>query len=295
MRRLGQHFLDPTWAARVADAIVPAAADVFVEIGAGEGVLTNELAARGARVVAVEIDPALCERLRARFVPRQDQGDPELRRRFDTAIAVHCGNILDADLDTLLPDLAADPVPQPSTVGPGDRWRVRIAGNLPYYISSPILFRLLEWRARVHDACVMLQQEVAERVAAPPGGKEYGVLSVMVQLYADAGIVLRLPRGAFRPPPKVQSAVVRLRFLPALRHPVTDERAFGRLVRAAFRERRKTIRNNLRSAVARGEAGAVAALEAAGIDGRRRAETLTVEEFARLSNFLVGGGSSSVV
>lgn len=266
MRRLGQHFLHPAWAAKVAAIISPAAGETILEIGAGEGALTDQLAAAGATVWAIEIDSRLCEDLRRRF---RDARTVQILRE----------DILTVDAEALFP--------------PGAR--IRVAGNLPYYISSPILFRLLDLRARIADATVMLQREVAGRVAAKPGGKEYGVLSVMLQLYTDVQIVLSLPPGAFRPPPTVESALVRLEFSAAPRLPVSDERTFARLVRAAFRERRKTLRNNLKALLGGREGAIDAALEGTGIDGTRRAETLAVSEFSALANFLVGDGGTAML
>ena len=263
-KRFGQHFLEPPWAERVVAAIDPAPCDRFLEIGPGPGALTIRLAPRVAHLTAIEIDRDLAAALAPRLPP---------------AAEVVVGDVLETDLLPLLRE------------GP-----LRIAGNLPYNISSPILFRLiaLSREARgpgganpVVDATVMLQREVADRVTAPPGTGDYGVLSVSVQLYADVRRVLALPPGAFRPVPAVHSAVVHLRFRPPLVH-IADEGTFEAMLRAAFTQRRKTLSNSLRTfAETRGrEAGA--ALAAAGIDPGRRAETLSLEELARLANRFAG-------
>jgi 16S rRNA (adenine1518-N6/adenine1519-N6)-dimethyltransferase len=166
---------------------------------------------------------------------------------------------------------------------------MRVAGNLPYNVSSPILFRLVDVHRReglLKDATLMVQREVAARIAAPPGGREYGVLSILVQLHADARVVLTLPPGAFRPQPKVHSAVVRLRFRPPA-VALADEEAFEAMVRSMFTQRRKTLANALRPYAASVGGDAGAALAAAGIVPQRRPETLQLPELARLVDFFV--------
>jgi 16S rRNA (adenine1518-N6/adenine1519-N6)-dimethyltransferase len=161
-----------------------------------------------------------------------------------------------------------------------------VVGNLPYSASKPILLRLWEARAALDAATVMVQREVAERLVAPPGGKAYGVLSVLWQAWADLALLFAVPPAAFRPPPAVESAVVRAAFRAAPRVPLDDPASFVRLVKAAFAQRRKTLANALRGAwPALGAAAVAERLAAAGIDGRRRAETLTLEEFGRLAPF----------
>jgi 16S rRNA (adenine1518-N6/adenine1519-N6)-dimethyltransferase len=164
-----------------------------------------------------------------------------------------------------------------------------VAGNLPYNVASPILFKLLALRGGglpIGDAQVMLQREVADRLTAPPGTKDYGVLSVLIRHHADADCVLTLPPGAFRPSPKVHSAVVRLRFHPPDPAP-RDADVFTAMTRAIFTRRRKTLANALQ---AYRSGGIVAALERAGLDGRRRPETLTIGELVELSDALAGSG-----
>ena len=183
-KRFGQHFLESVWADKVVDAIQPAPTDVFLEIGPGPGILTLKLAPRVSRLVAIEIDRDLV----AALTPK-----------LPSNASVVSGDVLDFDIDTALSALDTP---------------IRIAGNLPYNISSPILFRLLELASRrpITDATLMLQREVAERIVAKPGTAEYGVLSVLTQWRAEAARVLAIPPGAFRPPPDVRSALVRLSF-----------------------------------------------------------------------------------
>jgi 16S rRNA (adenine1518-N6/adenine1519-N6)-dimethyltransferase len=256
-KRFGQHFLEPAWADKVVDAIEPEGTDVFLEIGAGAGVLTSRLAPRVAALVAVEIDRDLI----AALAPR-----------LPANVSIVSGDVLEIDLESIL-----EPVAGTSAV--------RVAGNLPYNISSPILFRLLELQKRrpVRDATLMLQREVADRVVARPGTAEYGVVSVLVQWRADATRLLTLPPGAFRPPPAVNSAVIRLAYRPPP-IPLADEPLFERMVRAMFTQRRKTLGNALASFAREFRVPAPYALRAAGVDPGRRAETLEVVEIARLAD-----------
>jgi 16S rRNA (adenine1518-N6/adenine1519-N6)-dimethyltransferase len=248
-RRLGQHFLRPDAVARLVEAIAPSPADDFLEVGPGEGALTLPLAARARSVTAVELDGRLAERLSARAPDN---------------VRIVAADALEADFAALVP-----------TGG-------RVAANLPYYISSPLLRRFLELRGHVRDLHVMVQDEVARRIASPPGSKEYGILSVSYALFADVEIVLRLGPESFQPPPKVDSAVLRVRFLPQPRAEVADLAAFERLVRTAFNRRRRTLENNLQDSYANLKEN----LRLLNIAGSRRAETLSVGEFARLSSVL---------
>jgi 16S rRNA (adenine1518-N6/adenine1519-N6)-dimethyltransferase len=261
-RALGQHFLaDPAVAARIVDAVGATPRDVVCEIGAGPGALTGLLAARAGRLVALEIDP----RLHAALAAKTAQW-PHVEVRL-------------ADARTF--DYAALGDRRPAPDG-----RVLVVGNLPYSVSKPVLLRLWDARAALDAATVMVQREVAERLVAPPGGKAYGVLSVLWQAWADLALLFAVPPAAFRPPPAVESAVVRAAFRAAPRVPLDDPASFVRLVKAAFAQRRKTLANALRGAwPALGAAAVAERLAAAGIDGRRRAETLTLEEFGRLTPF----------
>jgi 16S rRNA (adenine1518-N6/adenine1519-N6)-dimethyltransferase len=254
-KRFGQHFLEPVWADKVVAAIAPEPGDVFLEIGPGSGILTLRLAPKVSRLVAIEIDRDLV----ATLIPKLP----------DNA-SIIAGDVLDVDLDAALPQMARP---------------IRIAGNLPYNVSSPILFRLLELESRrpVADATLMLQREVADRIVARPGTAEYGVLSVLVQWRATVGRLLAIPPGAFRPPPEVRSALIRLTF----RSPgfdLQDPALFQRMVRSMFTQRRKTLANALASFATDIGTESSAVLTDAGIDPRRRPETLEVIEIARLAD-----------
>jgi 16S rRNA (adenine1518-N6/adenine1519-N6)-dimethyltransferase len=244
-RRLGQHFLRPASVEKLVRVIAPEPGDVFLEIGPGRGALTLPLAARAARLVAVEIDGELARRLRAQ-VPAH--------------VEIVEKDALAADLRALVP--------------PG----ARLVGNLPYYVSSPLLRRFLDLRGHVRDLHVMLQDEVARRVASPPGSKEYGILSVLYALYSDADIAARFPPGAFQPPPKVHSAVLRARFRDEPRADVPDLPDFERFVQKAFARRRRTLENNLEDSYPRLKEY----FRSLNVEGSRRAETLSVVEFAGL-------------
>jgi 16S rRNA (adenine1518-N6/adenine1519-N6)-dimethyltransferase len=252
-KRFGQHFLERVWVDKVVAAIAPARDDTFLEIGSGNGALTRPLAACARRIVAIEIDRDLGARLMSEGVPN---------------VHVHIGDVLDVDLGTLGLDRP-----------------VRVAGNLPYNISSPILFHLLRVQETTNlftDATLMLQREVADRLVAAPGTREYGLLSVFVALGARVTRLLNLPPGAFRPAPAVTSAVVRLDFLAPAGRPRVPPR-FEALVRALFTVRRKTVLNGLRGFVGRDGRSAAEILAAAGIDGSRRPETLGVGELLALA------------
>lgn len=251
--RLGQHFLKPGRAAELVDLISPRPSDTFLEIGPGGGALTFDLARRCGRLVAIELDRELARKLSARA-----------EREGVANLVVHLGDALDADFAALVPRGS------------------RLVGNLPYAVSSPLLRRFLDARDLFVDAHLMLQREVAERVASPPGSRDYGVLSVLYALWADVTIVQRLGPEDFSPPPRVDSAVIRVRFRREPRVPVADPEAFADLVRLAFTRRRRTVANNLRLSYPDFKQY----LKSAGIAEVRRAETLTVAEFARLAEVL---------
>jgi 16S rRNA (adenine1518-N6/adenine1519-N6)-dimethyltransferase len=255
-KRFGQHFLEPAWADRVVDAIDPQPSDRFLEIGPGPGALTRRLAPRVSRLTAIEVDRDLAAALAHEAIPN---------------VEVVAGDVLEMD-------------PGP-VVGVGP---LRIAGNLPYNISSPILFRLLDWSRRftaIADATLMVQQEFADRLVAAVGTKDYGVLTIFTAMSAEVRRLFDLPPGAFRPVPKVRSSVVRLNFRPAA-VAVRSEATFTEVVRSVFTQRRKTLANAARTVAESRRVPAAAALSDAGIDPRRRPETLTIEEFARLANVL---------
>lgn len=256
-RALGQHFLiDPGVAER---AIALAGLDpgsTVLEIGPGRGALTDRLLAAGHRVVAVEVDPRLAG---------------ALKERAPEELSVVAGDFLRLDAAELPPG----PLP--------------VVANLPYATGTAIVARLLEEPARFPRIVVMLQLEVARRLCAEPGSRAYGGLTVLTALHAAATFGFVVPPSAFAPPPKVDSAVLRLDVQAVPRVAVDDARSFRRVVYAAFAQRRKTLRNAL--AAAFGTEGAAALLERASIDGRRRAETLSLEEFARLSD-AAGAGAT---
>lgn len=255
-RALGQHFLRDRGIARsIVGLVDPTPRDLVVEIGPGEGALTGELAVRAGRVVALEVDRALAAGIRARF-PAVD--------------------VLEADARTWDYSALARP--------PGGR--VLVVGNLPYSVGTTILTALVAAGPVIDELALMLQREVAERVAAAPGSRVYGSLSVFVQLRADVRLALRVPPGAFRPPPKVDSAVLHLRMLPALRIPVGDEARLTAVVRAGFARRRKTLANALAAGLGISVEDARQAIARAAVDPGRRAETLTLEEFAAVAGRL---------
>ncbi len=247
-KRFGQHFLvDRHYIDRIVAALDPQPGDTLVEIGPGLGALTGPLLERVERLTVIEIDRDLAAHLAATY--------PAERLMLRTADA------LEFDYGSLGPDL-------------------RIVGNLPYNISSPLLFRLALYDAVVRDITVMLQKEVVERMAAAPATPEYGRLSVMLQVRFRIERLLTVPPGAFRPPPKVESAVVRLTPLRDARPDLADEALFARIVAAAFGQRRKTLRNALKTLADE------ATLERAGIPPGARGETLSVADFVRLANAL---------
>ena len=248
-RPFGQHFLRHEPARELVDLIDPRPEDTFLEIGPGALAITSLLASRCKLVTAIEIDPRLVDQLRGQ-VPAN--------------VTVIQGDALEMDYRALVPRGS------------------RLAGNLPYAISSPLLRRFLDHRDHFTDAHLMLQKEVAERVASPPGSKAYGILSVFYALWANVSIVQRLKPGDFSPPPKVDSAVIRCQFLIGPRHPVQSIPALETLVRLSFTQRRRTIENNLRLRYP----DLKHYFKLVGISEVRRAETLTVSEFVRLAEVL---------
>jgi len=273
-KRFGQHFLAPSWAAKVVEAIRPVRGDAFLEIGPGTGAITLPLAATGLPILAVEIDRDLASDLAGQAPPN---------------VTILTADVLKADVMPLLSGLAPQGPPDAPGVAVPER-RLRVVGNLPYYATSPILFRLVELhRAHglIHDATVMMQKEVADRLVAKPGTRDYGVLTVTLSVHARVSRVLELPPGAFTPAPKVRSTLVKLEFTsPAVRVP--DERLFEKLVKAIFSQRRKTLLNSLKAF----DRSAATILAAAGLDGRRRPETLQIEEIAKVAELLAAARRS---
>lgn len=244
-KRFGQHFLhDPHFLSRIVDAIAPQAGDSIVEIGPGEGALTRPLLARIARLTAVEIDRDLAATLAAEFPPER--------------LSVVVADALDFDFSSLGAEL-------------------RIVGNLPYNVSTPLLFHLASFAERVRDMHFMLQLEVVERMAAAHSTPAYGRLSVMLQRRFRVERLFKVPPGAFRPPPKVDSAVVRLVPRPGAEMEKVDEKLFATVVTRAFGARRKTLRNALGSLIG---ADRLAGL---GIDPQARPETLAPGDYIKIA------------
>ena len=249
-KHLGQNFLyDPSILLKIVSAADLAKTDTVVEIGPGPGRLTRLLAERAGKVIAIEIDRLLYERVRK-----------ELRDLIN--------------IDLVLGDALTFPFER---LGP-----FKVVANIPYYITTPIIFRLIEARQSLESMTLTIQKEVAERIVAVPGGKEYGVLSIGTQFYAVPELKFIIPKEAFRPIPKVDSAVIHMRIRKGPPVSVSDEKLFFRLVKAAFSQRRKTLSNSLKPF----SMGIKDILHAAGIDPQRRPETLKLEEFARIADLL---------
>lgn len=251
-KRFGQHFLqDQRYIERIIAAFAPVPTDRIVEIGPGLGVLTRALLQHAHGLDAIELDRDLVAQLQRDMVPLG-------------GLTLHNADALDFDFCRLAPG--------PQTL--------RIIGNLPYNISTPILFHLFDQLDCIHDMLFMLQKEVVDRMCAQPGGRDYGRLSVMLQWRCRVESLFHVPPGAFSPPPKVDSAIVRLTPHP---HPVMEVRDsvyFSALVKAAFAQRRKTLRNTLKNMVS------AEVMQTLGIDPGRRAETLSLAEFAALANHI---------
>lgn len=248
-KSLGQHFLtDRSYIERIVLAVDPKPGDRLVEIGPGQGAITMPLLRRHGELTAIEFDRDLITPLM-----EASEGVGRLTIIHKDVLAVDFGKLA------------------------GDE-RLRLVGNLPYNLSSPILFHALEHAASIRDMVFMLQKEVVDRMAAGPGSKVYGRLSVMLQAYCSVTPLFVVPPGAFRPPPKVDSAVVRMVPRPPAEIGVTDPRRFTEVVRAAFGQRRKTLRNALSSVCD------AAAIEAAGLSPDARAEQVEVAGFIRLAN-----------
>ncbi len=260
-KSLGQNFLIDD---NIVDKIVAGAGigpgDKIIEVGPGIGTLTREMASRAEALMAVEIDknliPILADTL----------GD------YDNVKIVN-EDIIKADIRGLIDEnLSGGPV--------------KLVANLPYYITTPIIMRFLEENINVTDIVVMVQKEVAERMNAQPGGKDFGALSVAVQYYCDTEIVVKVPRHLFVPQPNVDSIVIALRIRPERKYKVDDEDLYFKVVKAAFGQRRKTLLNSISSMGNLSKDQVKEALEEAGIDPKRRGETLSLDEFAILSNVI---------
>jgi len=256
-KRFGQNFLrDYGVISRIVRAIGPRPGDRLVEIGPGQGALTEPLLkAADGHLEVIELDRDLIPGLRVQFFDKP-------------GFIIHEGDALKVDFQALR----------------GEGPALRVVGNLPYNISTPLIVHLLKAGEAVADMHFMLQKEVVERLAATPGGPDWGRLSVMAQYHCRVDALFTVPPEAFVPRPKVDSAIVRLTPHEALPHPASDESLLFDLVRQSFGQRRKTLRNNLK-----GRIDAVA-LEALGIDPGRRPQTLDIEEFVRIANHLAAAG-----
>ncbi|MED5608607.1 16S rRNA (adenine(1518)-N(6)/adenine(1519)-N(6))-dimethyltransferase RsmA [Pseudomonas sp. JH-2] len=251
-KRFGQNFLhDAGVIHRILRAIAPKEGQHLLEIGPGQGALTEGLVDSGAQLDVIELDLDLIPQLKWRFGLK-----PNFR--------LHQGDALKFDFATL---------PQAGE-------KLRVVGNLPYNISTPLIFHLLEHAGIIQDMHFMLQKEVVERLAAEPGGGDWGRLSIMVQYFCKVDYLFTVGPGAFNPPPKVESAIVHLAPYAELPHPAKDHRLLERIVREAFNQRRKTLRNTLRSLMS------IEDIEAAGVDPSLRPEQLDVADFVRLANRL---------
>jgi len=248
-KRFGQHFLhDPGIIGRIINAVAPEPGQRIVEVGPGRGALTWGLLERAKHMDTIEIDRDLAQSLLA-------------DRRAHGGLKVHVENVLDTDFARLR----------------GDGEPLRIVGNLPYNISTPLMFRLLDQRQAIADMHFMLQKEVVERMAAQAGGKEYGRLTVMLAAYAEVDDLFDVGPGAFHPRPKVWSAIVRLRPSLQPRFEIGSDKVLRAVVSAAFSHRRKTLRNGLKGLLS------AADIEGCGIDSGVRPETLAPAQFGLLA------------
>lgn len=256
-KQFGQNFLVSDRALRaIADATVTSDEDWIVEIGSGLGTLTAQIVERvtAGKVIALEADPDMVRVLRAELGTVDN-------------LEIH-------HTDAMRFDLRAE----------ASLRKIIVCGNLPYHLASQLMFKVLDVRDRVQHAVFMIQKEMADRIVAKPGGKDYGAIGVMIRTYADVTTVIKVGAGSFVPPPKIDSTVIKMVPLAQPRAPITDEAHYSKVVHAAFGQRRKTLRNALRAQFE--EAAVDAALAKTGIDGVRRGETLDIAEFAALANAL---------
>jgi 16S rRNA (adenine1518-N6/adenine1519-N6)-dimethyltransferase len=268
--RLGQNFLtDQSAAMRIVDALGDISSAIVLEIGPGRGVLTDILVNRANKLIAVEIDRMLAVQLRMRYARNNN-------------VEIVEGDFLTIDLNTLLG-------PKIGTIADRqhlDLAHVRVIGNLPYYITSDILLRLFSFHHLLDSIVIMVQSEVAERIAAKPGTRDYGMLTVTSQFYTDIENVFTLPPGAFSPPPKVHSSVLRMKLAPKAAELGVDAQAFLAFLRLSFGQKRKTFFNNLKQSYS--EERIRAALADADLRPDIRAEALSLEQFARVFHLLRG-------
>ena len=270
--KLGQHFLaDHSAAGKIVEALGDVSQGTVLEVGPGRGIITSLLAPRTRRVIAIELDRVLAAQLRMKFALRPN-------------VEIIEGDILAIDFSTLFG-------PKPGSTRPGIDFKpepVRVVGNLPYYITSDILLRLFAHRQYFETIVIMLQREVAERIAAAPGTSDYGLLSATAQLYARVDNLFTLPPGAFSPPPKVHSTVVRLTLAPRIESLRVPEEEFISFLKLSFGQKRKTLWNNLKSQYAPDVLRS--ALEKTAVKPTVRAEALSLEKSAALFRALNGAG-----
>ena len=247
-KHLGQHFLyDPLIIEKIIEAADLHPEDLVVEIGPGPGKMTRMLSGKAEQVIAIELDDKLYEKLKTGLAG------------YNNIQLIH-GDALEYPYENL-PEF-------------------KVVANIPYYITTPIIFKLLDARKYLRTITLTVQKEIAERIVAGPGGKDYGVLSIMVQYYSEPSLKFMIPKEAFRPVPKVDSAVVHIRILKEPSVYVKDQEFFFKVVKTAFSQRRKMISNSLKSI----RLDVTEWLDKAGIDPQRRPETLSIEEFARLAD-----------
>ena len=270
--KLGQHFLaDHSAAGKIVEALGDVSQGTVLEVGPGRGIITSLLAPRTRRVIAIELDRVLAAQLRMKFALRPN-------------VEIIEGDILAIDFSTLFG-------PKPGSTRPGIDFKpepVRVVGNLPYYITSDILLRLFAHRQYFETIVIMLQREVAERIAAAPGTSDYGLLSATAQLYARVDNLFTLPPGAFSPPPKVHSTVVRLTLAPRIESLRVPEEEFINFLKLSFGQKRKTLWNNLKSQYAPDVLRS--ALDKTAVKLTVRAEALSLEKSAALFRALNGTG-----
>ena len=269
--KLGQHFLaDPSAAMRIVEALGDVSQSTVLEIGPGTGALTSLLARRARRLITIETDRVLAAQLRMKFSLTPNVENIE-------------GDILAIDFDTLFG-------PKPGSTRPGINHqleRVRVVGNLPYFITSDILLRLFKYRKYFETIVLMVQREVADRLVAEPGHSEYGLLSASAQLYASVEKLFTLPPGSFSPPPKVYSAIVRLTIASRIEGLDVPEAGFIEFLKKSFGQKRKTLWNNLKTEYE--PAALRAALEKSGVKPTVRAEALSLDKTADLFRALLDG------
>ncbi|MDE0015064.1 MAG: 16S rRNA (adenine(1518)-N(6)/adenine(1519)-N(6))-dimethyltransferase RsmA [Candidatus Poribacteria bacterium] len=278
-KQLGQNFLiNPEALEIILEAGALTAGDTVIEIGAGLGCLTAVLAQHAERVIAIEVDELLYNALAAHFGVTCSKGEvtsPLLQKSTNPRVQLLNADVLKLELNSLLSDGTGTTPPV-----------FKVIANLPYSITTPILWKLLAHHKQIHSCVLMMQKEVAERIVAGPGGKDYGALTIGVAYHAEATFIATLSPENFYPAPKVDSAILKLKMRETPKVAVDNEELFFKVVRTAFRTRRKMLKNALaRGGFASGEVLA-AAFEELGIAPQRRAETLDITEFAALANFL---------